>query len=96
MNFDPADLQDLELAIADKLYIQVANWRLYLGDAGLANSLALECMARLEEGPESAAKKSLAVIEVSLAGGRTLVQLEELMPSGQVNDLIDLITPYCR
>ncbi len=96
MNFDQADLKDLEVTIADQLYMQIASWNLYLGDAGLAKSLAIECMAHLEEGPSIAAEKALETIQVSIAGGKTKLSLGQLMPAGQVHDLIELINPYCR
>ena len=36
MTLDAADLKDLTAALSDRLYLQVAGWHLYLGDAGLA------------------------------------------------------------
>ncbi len=47
MSLSAGDLKDLEVALADRLYLQVAGWHLYLGDAGLAETLAIECAARL-------------------------------------------------
>ena len=41
MTLSATDLKDLELALADRLYVQVASWHLYLGDAGLAQTLAI-------------------------------------------------------
>ena len=96
MNFDQADIKDLELSIADQIYIQIAKWHLYLGDAGLAKSLAIECMAHLGEGPDLAVEKALRSIRVPIAGGKTHLPLQELIPHGQVLELIDLISPYYR
>ena len=36
MTLAAADLEELSRSIADRLYVQVAGWHLYLGDAGLA------------------------------------------------------------
>ena len=36
MSLDAAELRDLSAAISDRLFLQVAGWHLYLGDAGLA------------------------------------------------------------
>ncbi len=47
MTLSATDLKELELVLADRLYVQVASWNLYLGDAGLAQALAIECSARL-------------------------------------------------
>ena len=96
MDFDQADLKDLEVAIADQLYIQIASWNLSLGDAGLARSLAIECIAHIEDGPAFAVEKALAAVRVPIAGGKTQLPLGELIPTGQVHDLIELIEPYCR
>ena len=96
MNFDPADLKDLEVLIGDQLFIQVASWHLYLGDAGLAKAVAIECIAKIEEGPAIAAQKALESIQVSLAGGESSLPLCQLIPPDQVVDLSNLLDPYCR
>ena len=80
MTFDPAELRELEIAIGDRLYIQVANWHLYLRDAGLAKSLAIECNANLDLGASVAARKALESVQVQLAGGNTRLPLARLIP----------------
>ncbi|MFL0746174.1 MAG: DUF3181 family protein, partial [Prochlorococcus sp.] len=50
MSIDPADLQELQISLADRIYLQIASWHLYLGDAGLAENLAIECSVRLSQG----------------------------------------------
>ena len=42
MSLSASDLQDLQSAVADRLYVQISGWHLYLGDADLASALALE------------------------------------------------------
>ncbi len=96
MTLDAAELQDLKGLIADRLYIQVASWHLYLGDAGLAENLALECNAYLDQGVSVAARKALESVQVELAGGTTRLPLARLMPSGQIYDLEDILDSYCR
>ena len=56
MTLDSADLRALTSTLADRLYIQVAGWHLYLGDAGLAEPLAIECSALLDQGAVVAAR----------------------------------------
>ena len=51
MSLPAADLQELQSTLADRLYIQVSGWHLYLGDAGLAQPLAIECSALMDQGP---------------------------------------------
>ena len=47
MSLSASDLQDLQSALADRLYVQISGWHLYLGDADLASALAIECSARV-------------------------------------------------
>ncbi len=96
MNLDSIQLRDLQIAIADRLYIQVESWNLYLGDAGLAERLAIECNAHLQEGETVAARKALEAVQVQIAGGNTRLPLARLIPSGQIFDLEEILSPYCR
>ena len=36
-------ISDLENIISEKVFIKIEKWNLYLGDAGLARHLAIEC-----------------------------------------------------
>ena len=58
MSLDATELRDLSAAISDRLFLQVAGWHLYLGDAGLAEPLAIECSARIDQGAAIAARQS--------------------------------------
>ncbi len=96
MGLNSVELKDLEFSIADRLYIQIESWNLYLGDAGLAEALAIECNAKLEEGATVAARYGLESVHVELAGGSTRLPLARLIPASQLFDLEELLTPYCR
>ena len=96
MTLDPNQLKELEIAIADRIYIKVENWNLYLGDAGLALRLAIECEANLAQGVDLAAKKGLESVQVSFGGGKTKMPLASLIPSGQIFDLQEILDPYYR
>ena len=50
MALSPQAIRDLTADLADRLYIQIGGWHLYLGDASLAEPLAIECAARLDQG----------------------------------------------
>ena len=95
MTLAAADLEELARAIADRLYVQVAGWHLYLGDAGLAQSLAIECAARLDQGAEVCARQALEAVEVPIGGGATRLPLARLVPAGQLRDLEDVLQPFC-
>jgi hypothetical protein len=94
MSLAAQDLAELSRAIADRLYLQVAGWHLYLGDAGLAEPLAIECAGRLGEGAAVAARQALESLQVPIAGGSTRLPLARLVPSSQLRDLEELLEPY--
>ena len=96
MTLNAADLRELQISIGDRIYIQVESWHLYLRDAGLAESLAIECNANLDLGASVSARKALEAVQVQLAGGTTRLPLARLIPSGQIFDLEDILDPYCR
>ena len=91
-----SQIRELTISIADRLFIQVGNWNLYLGDAGLAQDLAIECQANFEQGANVAARKGLEAIQVKLGGGTTKLPLSRLIPSNQLFDLEEILEPYCR
>ena len=93
---DSSQIRELTISIADRLFIQVGNWNLYLGDAGLAKDLAIECQANFEQGANLAARKGLETIQVKLGGGKTRLPLSRLIPSNQLFDLEEILEPYCR
>ncbi len=95
MTLAVADLEELSRAIADRLYVQVAGWHLYLGDAGLAQTLAIECAARLDQGAEVCARQALEAVQVPIGGGATRLPLARLVPAGQLRDLEDVLQPFC-
>ncbi len=95
MTLAAADLEELTRAIADRLYVQVAGWHLYLGDAGLAQILAIECAARLDRGAEVCARQALEAVQVPIGGGATRLPLARLVPAGQLRDLEDVLQPFC-
>jgi hypothetical protein len=84
-------IRDLQQEIADRLYIQIGSWHLYLGDAGLAESLAIECAARLDQGPGVCARQALEAVQVPIGGGAGRLPLARLVPAGQLQDLEDLL-----
>jgi hypothetical protein len=91
MTLAAAELEELSRSIADRLYVQVAGWHLYLGDAGLAQTLAIECAARLDQGAEVCARQALEAVQVPIGGGATRLPLARLVPAGQLRDLEDVL-----
>ena len=95
MALSPAEIRDLQLELADRLYIQIGGWHLYLGDAGLAETLAIECAARLDQGPGVCARQALEAVQVPIGGGNSKLPLARLVPPGQLQDLEDLLASRC-
>ncbi|MFM7267039.1 MAG: DUF3181 family protein [Cyanobium sp.] len=95
MSLSAQDLEELTRSIADRLYVQVASWHLYLGDAALADTLAIECAARLDQGAALCARQALEAVQVPIGGGITRLPLARLVPPGQLRDLEELLEPYC-
>lgn len=96
MSLSANELHDLEVALADRLYLQIAGWHLYLGDAGLAQPLAIECAARLDQGQAVCARQALEAVLVPIGGGATRLPLARLVPAGQLRDLEEVLEPFCR
>ncbi len=92
---DSSQIRELEIAIADRLFIKVGNWNLYLGDAGLAKDLAIECRINFAKGANYSARNALEAIQVKLGGGKTSLPLSSLIPSNQLFDLEEILEPYC-
>ena len=96
MSLSAGQLNELTAALADRLYLQVGGWHLYLGDAGLAEPLAIECAARLDQGAAGCARQALEAVQVPIGGGSTRLPLARLVPAGQLRDLEDVLNDLSR
>ena len=96
MSLPASELQDLQAALADRLFVQISGWHLYLGDADLAGPLAIECSAHIDQGATVAARQSIEAVKVPLAGGATNLPLARLLPPAQLRELEEILEPYCR
>ena len=95
MALTSSQLEELSLALADRLYIQVGGWHLYLGDAQLALPLAEELAGRHRCPLVQQARQALERLQVPLGGGATRLPLARLIPPGQLRDLEELLEPFC-
>ena len=80
-------ISDLENIISEKVFIKIEKWNLYLGDAGLARNLAIECISNKNQGSLEAAKISLKAINVKVGDGVNSIPLINLIPSSQIQEL---------
>ena len=93
MNFQ-AQISDLENIISEKIFIKIEKWNLYLGDAGLARNLALECISNLDKGSNEAAKLSLEAVKVKIGDGNQTIMLSKLITSSQICDLEEILDNF--
>ena len=94
MGFNEATISDLEKLIGDQIYIKIENWNLYLGDAGLARKLAMECLSNIDIDSQEAARLSLEGLSVKISDGNKNIPLSSLITRGQINDLANIIESF--
>ncbi len=87
-------ISDLENFISEKVFIKIEKWNLYLGDAGLARNLAIECISNKDQGPLEAAKISLKAIDVKVGDGVNSIPLINLITSSQIIELEDILEKF--
>ena len=87
-------ISDLENIISEKVFIKLEKWNLYLGDAGLARSLAIECISNKDQGPLEAAKKSLKAINVKVGDGVNSIPLISLITTSQILELEEILESF--
>ena len=89
-------LEALAAEIGERVYIDVAKWHLYLGDAHLHTVVAERAYPLLEARSvsEDSVLKILQEIPVKIGGGRKELALLDLLPmQGQIN-LVDILEDF--
>ena len=87
-------ISDLENIISEKIFIKIEKWNLYLGDAGLARELAIECIRNRDQGVSEAAKISLNEINVKVGDGIKSIPLINLITSSQIIELEEILESF--
>ena len=87
-------ISDLENIISEKVFIKIEKWNLYLGDAGLARNLAIECISNKNKGPLEAAKISLKAINVKIGDGVNSIPLINLINTSQILELEEILESF--
>ena len=87
-------ISDLENIISEKIYIRIEKWNLYLGDAGLARDLAIECISNKDQVPLDAAKISLKAINVKVGDGVNSIPLIKLITNSQILELEEILESF--
>ena len=87
-------ISDLENIISEKIFIKIEKWNLYLGDAGLARHLAIDCISNKDQAPMEAAKLSLKAINVKVGDGVDTIPLINLITSSQILELEEILESF--
>jgi len=87
-------ISDLADIISEKIFIKIEKWNLYLGDAGLARKLAIECISNKDQGASEAAKISLSKINVKVGDGVKSIPLVNLITSSQIIELEEILESF--
>ena len=87
-------ISDLENIISEKVFIKIEKWNLYLGDAGLARLLAIECISNKDRGALEAAKISLKAINVKVGDCVNSIPLINLITNSQIQELEEILESF--
>ena len=87
-------ISDLENIISERVFIKIEKWNLYLGDAGLARNLSIECISNKDQGPLEAAKISLKAINVKVGDGVNSIPLINLITTSQILELEEVLESF--
>ena len=87
-------ISDLENIISEKIFIKIEKWNLYVGDAGLARNLAIECISNKDQGPFQAARISLKAINVKVGDGVNNIPLIDLITNSQILELEEILESF--
>ena len=85
------EISDLQNIISEKIFIRIEKWNLYLGDAGLARKLAIECISNIDRGTSEAVRLSLNEIKVKIGDGKKTIPLFNFITESQIFDLEEIL-----
>ena len=94
MNLNNNSISDLENLIAETICLTIEKWNLYLGDAGLARKLAIECLSNISQGTKNAVEIALESVEVSIGDGYEKITLSHFIRVSQKKELENLLEDF--
>ena len=91
-------IESLAAEIGENIYMDIANWHLYLGDAKFHTVLAEQIYPMLEDGvpPENQVTEILQSVSVKLGGGRREIPLTDLLPRQSQSQLMEVLEEFQR
>jgi len=94
MNSNNNSISDLENLVSEKICLKIERWNLYLGDAGLARKLAIECLSNISQGIKKAVDIALESVQVSIGDGSEKIALSKFIITSQKRDLENLLEDF--
>ena len=94
MNKNNNSISDLENLISETVRLKIERWNLYLGDAGLARELAIECLSNISKGIKNAVEMALESVQVSIGDGSENLTLSKFIIASQKKDLENLLEDF--
>ena len=94
MNSNNNSISDLENLIAERICLKIERWNLYLGDAGLARKLAIECLSNISKGIRNAVDIALETVQVSIGDGSENIALSRFIIISQKKDLENILEDF--
>ncbi|MFN3927311.1 MAG: DUF3181 family protein [Pseudanabaenaceae cyanobacterium] len=89
-------VEQLAGAIAEEIYIDVAKWHLYLGDAKLAVPIAEKLAVQSQKLTMAQLKELLAEFRVGIGGGKSSLPLIDFIPEGGLQKLLEISHQFLR
>lgn len=89
-------IEALAIEIGENIYLDIAKWHLYLGDAKLHTPLAEQLYPLIDEKriSEGAVADILGQMTVAIGGGRKSLPLIDLIPTAGQSDLVRLLEDF--
>ena len=94
MNTTNNTISDLENLIAETICLKIERWNLYLGDAGLARQVAIECLSNISKGTKNSVELALDSVQVSIGDGSENLTLSKFIIASQKKDLEHLLEDF--
>ena len=94
MNSNNNTISDLENLISEKICLKIERWNLYLGDAGLARQLAIECLSNISKGIKNSVDIGLESVQVTIGDGSEKIALSKFIINSQKKDLENLLEDF--
>jgi Protein of unknown function (DUF3181) len=97
MSITSENIESLAAAIAEEVYIDIAKWHLYLGDAHLHTVLAEQFYPMLTAGVNaSTVTQVLGSTMVKIGGGKRELPLSDFIPDRAQANLLNVLENFSK